>query len=121
MSSVIRSKRSRPYAWLEANYDELKPAIEAQTHPSWQALAELARSNGVAGPADGGPSRQTMYQSWKRLVAAKRAATKRPAASPAASIFPTFNPATDSPFPVEAVREDELDEFEFHDLKGQPL
>lgn len=62
--------RSPAYRWLTANYAELLPLLTQRRTP-WKKLADAARGDGVTGPENGGPSRQTMQKAGSRLLADK--------------------------------------------------
>lgn len=94
LERALRARMPAPYAWLDANYDELKPIIDKQAHPSWTALADAAREVGVTGPIDGGPSRQTMRSAWLRLEADRAGGAAQPTSKPPIAARRSPPPAT---------------------------
>ena len=123
-TAAASGRRSTLYRWMMRNHERFSETLAEAGRPNWEALAatfdKMGLKNRDERQALTGPG---VRQTWRKVKQAPaKAPIKQTAASPAAPILQTFNPATDTPFPFEAIRtDDDDDEPKFHDLKGRPL
>lgn len=109
---TIEGRRSAAYRWLARHYDALQEQLTG-SRPPWKAAAETAREDNVVIGPDG------MRKAWKRLQADKASATaKAPTQAPDRARVEISTP---KPFPTEAIRRDDDDDFQLHDVMGRPI
>jgi hypothetical protein len=125
LMAEMRESRSPLYRWLRTNYADIKPIIDSQARPAWQALARTAAESGL-----GKPSRQAVRKAWLRLDAdmtvppkskpASVSAPPQPAAQAAAipsTASATPNVPASGPQPKPLLAEPRRNTFQIGTLK----
>lgn len=112
VEQVRLERRSPLFRWLYENHDELAPVLN-RTRPPWAATAvTFARSKGGKVV-----SRQAVKMAWPLVKAAKQRSVR----APVRARLENFDPKRDVPFPAEALRRDDDDDFQLHDVMGRPI
>lgn len=114
-TAATTGRRSSLYLWMMRNRDRFSETLADAGRPNWDALAATFTEMGLENRFSGhGLTGVGVRLTWRKVKQAwAKAPIKQTAASPAA---PIFEPATMLDPAV-----DEPDEFEFHDLKGNPV
>lgn len=105
--------RSPLYRWLYDNRAEVAVFLGTESRPSWQAVAKVAKDNGLD------VSRQSVQSTWLRI----QRDLKSEAARPRVEILPPSRERPVMPADMPPAAEDVADaaDFQFRNPLGRPI